>query len=143
MIDKEAEIFSRVSDAIEEAFGEGVVDMTSTYINVPHHFPHVLMEQFDSESAYDDGSLDEKFVRISIEFNIYSNKQDGRKYECKQIADVIDRTMRRMNFRRTLLKPIKNSTQTTVYGTDVHDETVYRLVSQYTGVASETHFYRR
>ena len=143
MIDKENEVFTRVFNAIEETFGVGVVDMTTVYINEPNDFPHVYMELFNSLPAYEDGSLTEKYTKISIEFNIYSNKTDGRKEECKRIASVIDTAMRRMNFRRTAMSPVRNSTQTTVYGTDVHDETVYRLVSRYEGVASGSYFYRR
>lgn len=138
MIDKENEVVTRIT----EALGPGV-DVTSVYINMPRSFPHVRIEQASSRSAYEDGSLEEKYVSLMYEINIFSNKQADRKKECKEIAEVIDGVMRRMNFRRTAMMPVRNSTQTTVYGTDVHDETVYRLALRYEGVASETHFYRR
>lgn len=143
MIDKESEVFTNVCEALEAELGLTDANFSAVYVNMPRVFPHVRIEQINSFSVYDDGQLDEKYVRMTFDVDIYSNKQDGRKYECKRIADVVDVAMRRMNFRRIALTPIKNSTQTTVYGTDVHDETVYRLAARYEGVASETHFYRR
>lgn len=144
MIDKESEVFTRVSDALLASdLGLSEENISTIYVNMPRVFPHVCVEMSDSYSVYDDGHLDEQYVRMLFDINIYSNKQDGRKYECKKIAEVIDDAMRGMNFRRIALTPIRNSTQTTVYGTDVHDETVYRLAARYEGTASETHFYRR
>lgn len=142
MIDKESEVFDRIAEALEENLEESV-DMTSVYVNKPKSFPHVSIEQVDSRIQYEDSSGREKYAAMTFEVNIYSNKQGGRKYQCKKIAAVIDDVMNRMNFRRTAMSPVRNSTQTTVYGTDVHDETVYRLAVRYEGVASETHFYRR
>ena len=138
MINKENEVVTRIADVLN-----GIAEVTSVYVNEPNSFPHVRIEQADSVPVYDDGALYEKFARLMFEINIFSNKQTNRKSECMDIADRIDTEMRRMNFRRTALTPVKNSTQTTVYGTDVHDETVYRLALRYEGVASETHFYRR
>lgn len=138
MIDKENEVFTRVA----EALGDGV-DTDSVYVNWPNTFPHVSIEMADSYPVYEDGSLREKFTAMTFEVNIFSNVQHGRKTECRKLAAIVDDTMRRMNFRRTAMSPIRNSTQTTVYGTDVHDETVYRLTLRYEGVASDTHFYRR
>lgn len=144
MIDKEAEVFTRVVDALLAAdLGLTEDNISTIYVNMPRVFPHVCIEMSNSFSAYEDNSLREKYTSMLFDINIYSNKQDGRKYECKRIAEVIDDTMRHMNFQRIALTPIRNSTQTTVYGTDVHDETVYRLAARYEGVASETHFYRR
>lgn len=142
MIDKESEVFDRIAEALETNLEESV-DMTSVYVNKPKSFPHVSVEQVDSRIQYEDSSGREKYAAMTFEVNIYSNKQNGRKYQCKKIAAVIDDVMNRMNFRRTAMSPVRNSTQTTVYGTDVHDETVYRLAVRYEGVASETHFYRR
>lgn len=138
MIDKENEVITRVA----EALGDGV-DIDSVYINLPNTFPHVNIYQADSYPVYDDGSLKEKYVHMMFEVNIFSNDQHGRKSECKRLAAIVSDTMRRMNFRRTAMTPVRNSTQTTVYGTDVHDETVYKLTLRFEGVASETHFYRR
>ena len=144
MIDKESQVYTIITDALLASdLGLTEDNISTIYVNLPRVFPHVCIEMSNSYSVYDDGSLDEKYVSMLFDINIYSNKQDGRKYECKRIAQVIDDAMRHLNFRRIAMTPVRNSTQTTVYGTDVHDETVYRLAVRYEGVASETHFYRR
>ena len=138
MIDKEYEVFTRIREALDDN-----VEMSSVYINKPRHFPYVYLQQTDDYTVYEDGAVNEKYAALSYDINIFSNKQAGRYAECKEIAHVIDGVMRAMNFRRTAMVPLRDSTQTTVYGVDVHDQTVSRLVLRYEGVASEKYFYRR
>lgn len=138
MIDKEYEVYTRVREALDKS-----IDMTTVYVNKPRHFPYVFMQQTDDYTVYEDGSVNEKYAALSFDINIFSNLQEGRHEECKRIAKTIDSVMRAMNFQRTAMVPLRDSTQTTVYGVDVHDQTVSRLVLRYEGVASETHFYRR
>ena len=55
------------------------------------------------------------------ELNVYSNKTAGKKTECKKIAAMVDEEMAAMGFTRTMLNPIPN----------MDDATIYRMVGRY------------
>jgi hypothetical protein len=74
-----------------------------------------------------------EMAQVMFEINIYSNKADGRKTECKSIAKVIDDVMFRMNFKRMALTPIPN----------MEDATIYRIVARYRAMTDGKYFYRR
>ena len=61
-------------------------------------------------------------------------KKTGKKAECKQIAKIIDEQFLRLGFDRTMLEPIDN----------FNDTTIYRMVGRYVAVVSkEEVIYRR
>ena len=65
---------------------------------------------------------------------MYSNKQSGKKAECKAIIALIDKRMEALGFTRTLLNPVPNE----------EDATVYRMVARYRAIVSKNKvIYRR
>ena len=73
-------------------------------------------------------------ARLMYEVNVYSNKQIGKKSECKAIFKVIDDEFATMGFTRILKEPISN----------LEDATIYRLAGRYTAVVSKNkEIYRR
>jgi hypothetical protein len=68
------------------------------------------------------------------ELNVYSNKNKGKKAECKAIAALIDSELARLGFTRTMLNPIPN----------MDSATIYRMIGRYTAkVSKENVIYRR
>jgi hypothetical protein len=61
------------------------------------------------------------------EVNVYSNKTIGKKSECKEIAAIIDEQMLALGFARTMLQPIPN----------LDDATIYRMVGRYSAIISK------
>ena len=145
MIDKEVELLNLCRNACNEVFGENAIFFLSSYVDRPASFPCVYMEQTNSYpmSNMETQESTENYAVLNYQFDIYSNKTNGRKQECRKIANVIDEMMRKCNFRRTSMIHNYNPSEGTVYTNDVHDENIYRLILRYEGVASETHFYRR
>lgn len=141
MIDKENEIFTRVQTALADALGSDGFVMSGIYIATPASFPFIYSDMTNNYPEHEDSSGKENYAHITITYNIYSNKSNGRKAECKKIASIIDDEMRRMNFIRTVYIHNDNPSEGTVYTNDVHDENIFRLITRYEGVASETHFY--
>jgi len=81
----------------------------------------------DSESL-------ENHVSVMYEIGVYSNKEVGKKSECKQIMALIDNEMQGMGFTRIFMNPVPN----------LESATVYRLVARYRAVVSkEKVIYRR
>ena len=134
MIDCENEIFSAVADAVRQSYPS--VSIGSEYIRTPSKFPFVSLIEM-SNTAYDrtqsSGGL-ENHASLMYEVNIYSNKTSGKKSECKAIAALIDNEMATLGFSRTMLQPIPN----------MDDATIYRMTGRYTAVISkDKKLYRR
>ena len=134
MIDCENEIFSKVAEAVKKVYPS--VFMSGEYIRTPSKFPFVSLIEM-SNTAYDrtqtSGSL-ENHASLMYEVNVYSNKKSGKKSECKAIAALIDNELATLGFSRTMLQPIPN----------MDDATIYRMTGRYTAVVSKDKMiYRR
>ena len=134
MIDCENEIFSKVAESLRTAYPS--VFVSSEYMRTPSQFPFVSLIEM-SNTAYDatqsSGSL-ENHASLMYEVNVYSNKQSGKKSECKAIATLIDNELATLGFSRTMLQPIPN----------MDDATIYRMTGRYTAVISkDKRLYRR
>lgn len=134
MIDCENEIFSIVSKVVREKYPS--VFISGEYVRTPSKFPFVSLIEM-SNTAYDrtqtNGSL-ENHASLMYEVNIYSNKTSGKKSECKAIATLIDNELATLGFSRTMLQPIPN----------MDDATIYRMTGRYTAVISkDKKLYRR
>lgn len=143
MIDKESELLNLCRNACDEAFGKGSVFFLTSYVDRPSTFPCVYMEQTNSYTINQTNGDKELYAVLHYQFDIYSNKTSGRKQQCKEIANVIDKVMFACNFTRTTMVHNYNPSEGTVYTNDVHDENIYRFILRYEGIASENYFYRR
>ena len=134
MINVENEIFDIVAKAIRSEYSDAYV--VGEYVKAPARFPCVSIVEIDN-AAYDrtqtSDSL-ENHADVTYEINIYSNKTKGKKSECKAIASLIDNEFATLGFSRTMLQPIVNG----------EDITIYRMVGRYRGVVSKDKvIYRR
>jgi hypothetical protein len=134
MIDCENEIFNKVAESVKAVYPS--VFISGEYIRTPSKFPFVSLIEM-SNTAYDrtqsSGSL-ENHASLMYEVNIYSNKKSGKKSECKAIATLIDNELATLGFSRTMLQPIPN----------MDDATIYRITGRYTAVISKDKaIYRR
>ena len=126
MIDIENEVFNRIATRLREKFNP--ISVYGEYIKSPAVFPAVIIEERGNsvyERTQDSGSV-ENHVRLMYEVNVYSNKQSGKKSECKSIFKVIDEEFASMGFTRTLKEPIAN----------LEDATIYRMIGRYTAVVA-------
>ena len=134
MINIENEIFDIVAKAIRAKYPDAYV--VGEYVRSLPRFPSVSIVEIDN-SAYDrtqtSGSL-ENHAEVTYEVNIYSNKTSGKKSECKAIASLLDNEFATLGFSRTMLQPIPN----------MDDATIYRMTGRYKGVVStDKYVFRR
>lgn len=131
MIDKENEVYTLVKKAIIAEYPNA--DISSVYVPTVATFPHISIVQTDSveNTEYMDSSNTEKLVTLNFQIDIYSNDSTKAKTECKKILNIVDNTLKRKNFRRTVLTPVPNQ----------NDATIYRLTAQYTVSATKNYFY--
>ena len=131
MIDCENEVYTRIARVLRDKFPG--INIAGEYVNAPSSFPHVSITQSDNSVVSEQMTGSAEMAQVMFEINIYSNKADGRKTECKAIAKVIDDVMFRMNFKRMALAPIPN----------MEDATIYRIVARYRAMTDGKYFYRR
>ena len=127
MINVESEIFNIVAKAVRTAYPKAYV--VGEYVKSPPRFPCVSIVEMDNvvyEKTQTSGSR-ENHADMTYEVNIYSNKTSGKKSECKEIASLIDNEFATLGFSRTMLQPISNG----------DDATIYRMVGRYRGVVSK------
>lgn len=138
MIDIEDDIFDEVSEKVYAAFEKKCPDllMMSEYVKSPSSFPFISLVEIDNATFRNTQSTDgnENHVAVTYELNVYSNKTSGKKAECKAIAGFIDEILLGMNFTRTMLEPVPNQ----------DEATIYRMLGRYRAVISKNKtIYRR
>jgi len=133
MHDCENEVIDRVSTAVLAEFPG--IDIASEYIERPAKFPHlsIYMSNNPIYRTRQSNSDHEDFSSPVFDINIYSNKSEGKKAECKAIAAVVDEAFFRMNFNRVALQPVQNK----------GDASIYRIVGRFRAVTDGKYFYRR
>lgn len=134
MIDIESQVFSRIATVLRDTF-KGIY-VTGEYVKTPSSFPSVSLVEMDNAPLRRTQTSDslENHAELMYEVNVYSNKAAGKKTECKKIAKVVDEEMAAMGFTRTMLNPIPN----------MDDATIYRILGRYKAVVSTQNIiYRR
>lgn len=134
MIDCENEIFSIIANAVRNVYPDSYI--IGEYVKSPPKFPCISLVEMDN-SVYTRTQTDssvENHAELMYELNVYSNKKSGKKSECKAIASLIDNEMAALGFSRSMLQPIPN----------LDDATIYRTVGRYRAVVSKDNtIYRR
>lgn len=134
MIDIETEVFNTISTEVRNVY-KGIF-MTGEYVKSPPSFPCVSLIETDNQvyrNTRDSGSI-ENHAQVLYEVNVYSNKTSGKKAQCKEIIAFIDSKMEALGFTRTLMNPVPNE----------EDATVYRMVARYRAIVSKNKtIYRR
>ena len=134
MINIENEIFSDVATEVRTQHPS--VNMTGEYVKSPSSFPHVSLVEMDNSvlTSTQTSTEYENHATLMYEANVYSNKTKGKKTECKEIMATLDRRMLANGFTRTMLQPIPN----------MDDATIYRMTARYTAIISKDKMiYRR
>lgn len=133
MIDIENMLFTKIATALRSEFSG--IFVTGEYVNAPPKFPAVYIVEMDNtvNRAGRDTSGIEHFADVMYQVDIFSNKNNGKKAECKAIAALIDDMFAEMGFTRSYLNPVPNMDNSTIYrltgrwiATVGKDNTVYR-----------------
>ena len=127
MINIENEIFNIVSTKVRDEFPN--IYMSGEYVKSPPSFPATSLVEMDNTSyaSTQTSCENENHVSLMYEVNTYSNKVKGKKSECKEIMTLIDKEMTALGFTRTMLQPIPN----------MDDATIYRMTARYKAVVSK------
>lgn len=134
MINIENDVFNIVSTKVREKYPD--IYMSGEYVKSPPTFPAVSLIEMDN-SVYEKTQTsgeNENHASLMYEVNVYSNRVTRKKSECKAIITLIDEEMIALGFSRTMLQPIPN----------MDDATIYRMTARYKAVVSKDKtIYRR
>lgn len=127
MINIESELFNVVSTKVRAVYPD--IYMTGEYVKSPSSFPAVSLVEMDNAvyTSTQTSTEYENHVTVMYEVNVYSNKTKGKKSECKNIISLIDKEMTFLGFSRSMLQPIPN----------MDDATIYRMTARYKAVISK------
>lgn len=134
MIDIETEVFNTVSERVLAKYP--TIFMTGEYVKSPSSFPCVSLVEADNANYRGSQTTEsmENHAVVLYELNVYSNKTKGKKAECKEIISLIDKELMALGFTRTMLNPLPNE----------EDATIYRMVGRYNAIVSKNNvIYRR
>lgn len=133
MIDIENAVYTPIAKALRKAFPG--INVRGEYIKAPSSFPHVSIVEQDNYSTSDhlDSGDAERFATLMYEVNVYSDKETGKKSQCRKIMAAVDDQMYSRNFTRISLSPIPN----------LENASIYRLVARYQAETDGTNIYRR
>lgn len=134
MIDIESELFTKIATAIRTEYPGAYV--VGEYVNAPSQFPAVYIVEMDNtvNRAGRDTSGIENFADVMYQVDIFSNKNKGKKAECKAIAAFVDEQFASIGFTRSFLNPVPN----------MDDGTIYRMTGRWVATVSKNNeIYRR
>jgi hypothetical protein len=133
MIDIENEVFQVVSTAVLASFPNALIVGKET--RMPSRFPCVSIAESDNYTVgyTQDSGSNENHVSVMYSVDVYSNKANGSKTECKEILAIIDEVLIRKGFTRNMKQPIS-----------FDDATKYRITARYSAVVGKNNtIYRR
>ena len=102
MIDIENMVFDKVYNELTSALSTMTLDITDGYDEEKAEYPSVVVRETGNipyRASATDGSV-ENHARITFEIEVYSNKRDTGRSECKTILKAADTIMQGMKFRR-------------------------------------------
>ena len=141
MIDIESKVFDTVYNAITSQYPE--CSVYGEYVESSATFPAVTVTESNNEYYRRTGTepTPENHALIRYEINVYSDKQQESKAECKGILTVADEAMKSLGFVKNEQRRLPNV-----------DRTLYRMYARYEAVVSQPqtingdtvyHVYRR
>lgn len=131
MLEIEAKVYSPIATALKTQYSG--IYVTSEPAPTPSKSLAVSIVQQDSYSSprKQDNTLREKFATVMFQVDVYSNLQTGKKSKCKEVMNVIDDMMFKMNFMRLSLNPVP-----------MEDNGYYRLTARYRAETDGQTLYR-
>jgi hypothetical protein len=126
MIDLNSTVFTNVATVVRDNHAGATV--IGEYVRKPSKFPTVTLDEISNVmvDSLEDSSNEEKFAGVTYRLQVFSNKQNGKKAEAREIFATADAEMRRMGFRRV------------TYSTtpEIYKSTVYEITATYEAIVS-------
>lgn len=149
MIDIESLVFDTVYNTLHASYPN--VNITAGYDEQNAIFPAVIVRQTNNQ-PYREANTDdcaENYSRVTFEIEVFSDKADDGRSECKELIIAADNAMQSMKFRRVHLNRPLNIDRTLWRQYARYEVIVGKPVTTVTGTGDEQvttttfHMYRR
>lgn len=133
MIDIESVVFSAVAAPLREKYGKDEKGQYKIWVSgestaVPARFPAVTIEEKDNYVYRKASTVNiENAVSVMYEVSVYTNRVGYKKQDAQEIMNIIDGVLSGLNFSRTMMQPIDN----------LSDATIYKLVARYEAIVDK------
>ena len=128
MIDIEKAVIGEVSKALRKVFGKDIYITGEIITGVPSRFPAVCVRE--ASNIIYTKSRDENIENhdtLMYEADVFSNLEEGKKQQAKEIAEIIDSVFCSLGFTRTFCEPVEN----------LSDSEIYRIKLRFGGVVDK------
>lgn len=128
MIDIEMTVIGEVSKALREMYGNDIYITGEIITGVPSRFPAVCVRE--ASNIIYTKSRDENIENhdtLMYEADVFSNLEEGKKQQAKEIAEIIDSVFCTLGFTRTFCEPVENTS----------DAAIYRIKLRFTGIVDK------
>ena len=129
----ENDVFTAVATKLRSELGADNIYVTGEYTPTPPKFPCVFIYESDNFNAGFNGCNQEVVTGVMYEVEVFSNKQNGKKSEAKNIMQICDSVLTPLGFTRTMLQQVPN----------LADATIFRMTARYTAAVIGNVIYRR
>ena len=121
MIDKENEVFKAVSEGLRKQY-KSIYIVGTELTTTPPRFPAVSFIQTNNaiQGQYSTFHRLENVVREDYKAEVYSNLEQGKEAQTKEITATISDLMSGLGYERTFCEPVANL-----------DATIHRRVSRF------------
>lgn len=130
IIDIENDIFAAVAVPLREKYGKDSKGQYNIWVSgesadVPAKFPAVTIEEKDNY-VYTRARTTkiENAANVMYEINVYTNRVGYKKQDAQEIMSFIDEILSSLGFTRTMMQPIDN----------LSEATIYRMVARYEAI---------
>ena len=118
MIDIYDEVYSAVAKELRDKFS-GIFVTGDEETFPPKKLPCVAIIYADNYFSRDrkDSSLTEKYSNITLDVRVYSSREAGKRKQARDIAQVADQALFRLNFTRDSFAPQTSLANGTIFWT--------------------------
>lgn len=96
MIEHSYEIFSLVAAKLRAAVPN--ISVVSEYISIPAEFPCVSIDEIENLPSHLDSAARNKYADVRYRVQVFSNKQTGKRAQCREIYAVVDDALQELGF---------------------------------------------
>lgn len=133
MIDIETEVFNYVATKVREVYPN--IYITGEKANIPSKFPSISIVEVENVPCTRTQTTDnaENHANLVYEVNVFTNRNTGKKSECRKITSLVSDVLSSLGFWRVTFVP------------DLGDENgIYTILTRYRATVSEDKvIYRR
>ena len=123
MIDIESLVFDTVFNGMRNVYSS--LNITSGYVEENAVFPCVVVHEIGNEpyQRTDTDDCAENYTRVTYQIDVYSDKANTARSECKKLLALADSIMQNMKFRRQRMNEPVNTSRT-----------IYHQYARYTAI---------